>query len=187
MNRLNAATPAFYINTQRFSANNISTNLFCVNPESFLRASLSFSSIYLFSGVSCSLVACSRSSLRFRLFGSLQCSLFTIIRHTFEISDDSRMRITTKTIHRPLYNGGWLCTSLSVCIYPGVNSRAELVTLALGLRPERRFAAVGSGIMWPNCVPFILIQLFRTLTFNQLPVFFIINVKSWGIAFVASV
>ncbi len=40
MNRLNAATPAFYINTQEFnSANNyISTNLFCVNPdiESFL-------------------------------------------------------------------------------------------------------------------------------------------------------
>ena len=57
VNRLNAATPAFYINTQGFSANNISTNLFCVNPESFLRASLSFSSIYLFSGVSCSLVA----------------------------------------------------------------------------------------------------------------------------------
>ncbi len=37
VNRLNAATPAFYINTQEFnSANNISTNLFCVNPESFL-------------------------------------------------------------------------------------------------------------------------------------------------------
>ena len=37
MNRLNAATPAFHINTQEFnSANNISTNLFCVNPESFL-------------------------------------------------------------------------------------------------------------------------------------------------------
>ena len=50
VNRLNAATPAFYINTQGFSVlNNISTNLFCVNPESFLRASLSFSSIYLFS------------------------------------------------------------------------------------------------------------------------------------------
>ena len=31
MNRLNAATPAFYINTQEFSANNISTNLFCVS------------------------------------------------------------------------------------------------------------------------------------------------------------
>ncbi len=37
VNRLNAATPAFYINTQEFnSANNISANLFCVNPESFL-------------------------------------------------------------------------------------------------------------------------------------------------------
>ncbi len=30
MNRLNAATPAFYINTQGFSVNNISTNLFCI-------------------------------------------------------------------------------------------------------------------------------------------------------------
>ena len=37
MNRLNAATPAFYTNTQEFnSGNNISTNLFCVNPELFL-------------------------------------------------------------------------------------------------------------------------------------------------------
>ena len=37
MNRLNAATATFYINTQEFnSANNISTNLFCVNSESFL-------------------------------------------------------------------------------------------------------------------------------------------------------
>ena len=27
-----------------------------------------------------------------------------------------------------------------VCIYPGVNSRAELVTHAQGLRPERRLA-----------------------------------------------
>ena len=37
VNRSNAATPAFYINTQEFIiANNISTNLFCVNPESFL-------------------------------------------------------------------------------------------------------------------------------------------------------
>ncbi len=38
VNRLNAATPAFCINTQGFSVNNISTNLFCVNPESILRA-----------------------------------------------------------------------------------------------------------------------------------------------------
>ncbi len=31
-------------------------------------------------------------------------------------------------------------------IYPGVNSRAELVTLAPGLRPERRFAPLARGI-----------------------------------------
>ncbi len=30
--------------------------------------------------------------------------------------------------------------------YPGVNSRAELVTLALGLRPERRFAPLARGL-----------------------------------------
>ncbi len=31
-------------------------------------------------------------------------------------------------------------------IYPGVNSRAELVTLAPGLRPERRFAPLARGL-----------------------------------------
>ncbi len=31
-------------------------------------------------------------------------------------------------------------------IYPGVNSRAELVTLAPGLRPERRFATLARGL-----------------------------------------
>ncbi len=122
MNRLNAATPAFYINTQEFSANNLSTNLFCVNPESFLRASF-FSSTYLFSGVSCSLVA----RLRFRLFGSLQpVFALHVVRHIFEISDDSRMRITTKTVHDRNDDFGLRY----VRIYPGVNSRAELVTLA---------------------------------------------------------
>ena len=30
--------------------------------------------------------------------------------------------------------------------YPGVNSRAELVTLALGLRPERHFAPLARGL-----------------------------------------
>ena len=43
----------------------------------------------------------SRSCLRFRLFGSIQFSLFVIIRYIFEISDDSRMRRTTKTVERP--------------------------------------------------------------------------------------
>ena len=32
-----------------------------------------------------------------------------------------------------------------VRIYPNVNSRAELVTLALGLRPERRFTPLARG------------------------------------------
>ncbi len=42
-----------------------------------------------------------------------------------------------------------LCTSLAlrcVRIFPGVNSRAELVTLAPGLRPERRFAPLARGL-----------------------------------------
>ncbi len=34
---------------------------------------------------------------------------------------------------------------LYVRFYPGVNSRAELVTLAPGLRPERRFAPLAQG------------------------------------------
>ncbi len=31
-------------------------------------------------------------------------------------------------------------------IYPGVNSRVELVTLAPGLRPERRFPPLARGL-----------------------------------------
>ncbi len=38
-----------------------------------------------------------------------------------------------------------LCTSLC-SHFPGVNSRAELVTLAPGLRPERRFAPLARGL-----------------------------------------
>ena len=34
-----------------------------------------------------------------------------------------------------------------VRFYPGVNSRAELVTLAPGLRPERRFAPLARGLI----------------------------------------
>ena len=37
-----------------------------------------------------------------------------------------------------------------VRIFPGVNSRAELVTLAPGLRPERRFAPLARGLF--HCV-----------------------------------
>ncbi len=60
----------------------------------------------------------------------------------FEISDDSRMRITTKTVHDR--NDDFALRY--VRIYPGVNSRAELVTLAPGLRPERRFAPLARGL-----------------------------------------
>ncbi len=38
-----------------------------------------------------------------------------------------------------------LCTSC-VRIFPGVNSRAELVTIAPGLRPERREAPLARGL-----------------------------------------
>ena len=58
--------------------------------------------------------------------------------HIFEISDDSRMRITTKTVHDR--NDDFALHY--VRIYPGVNSRAELVTLA----PGKALRAVGSGI-----------------------------------------
>ena len=49
-----------------------------------------------------------------------------VVRHIFEISDDSRMRLTTKTVHDR--NDDFALRY--VRIYPGVNSRAELVTLA---------------------------------------------------------
>ena len=64
-----------------------------------------------------------------------------IVRHIFEISDDSRMRITTKSVHDK--NDDFALRY--VRIYPGVNSRAELVTLAPGLRLERRFAPLARG------------------------------------------
>ncbi len=42
-----------------------------------------------------------------------------------------------------------------VRIFPGVNSRAELVILAPGLRPERRFAPLARGLYifrnWELC------------------------------------
>ncbi len=65
-----------------------------------------------------------------------------IVRHIFEISDDSRMRITTKTVVRRssfVHDMEDDFALRYVRIYPGVNSRAELVTLAPGLRPERRW------------------------------------------------
>ncbi len=45
-----------------------------------------------------------------------------------------------------------------VRIFPGVNSRAELVTLAPGLRPERRFAPLARGQVFDDS---ILILLFN--------------------------
>ncbi len=94
----------------------------------------------------------SSSSLRFRLFGSFCVrSLFMIFRHIFEISDDSRMRITTKSVHDK--NDDFALRY--VRIYPGVNSRAELVTLAPGLRPERRFAPLARGKKTPAQLHFM--------------------------------
>ncbi len=97
MNRLNAATPAFDINTQEFSANIISTNLFCMSIQSRFPALLCLFPAFIFSGVSCSLVAVVLVFDFASVFGSLQCSLM-IVRHIFEISDDSRMRITLNDV-----------------------------------------------------------------------------------------
>ena len=73
-----------------------------------------------------------------------------VVRHIFEISDDSRMRITTKTVQRPTSNVHDMADDFAlryVRIYPGVNSRAELVTLAPGLRPERRLAPLARELI----------------------------------------
>ncbi len=50
-------------------------------------------------------------------------------------------------------------------IYPGVNSRAELVTLVPGLRPERRFAPLARGLI----VQFINDSTLATCTYNTVP------------------
>ncbi len=84
--------------TQEFSANNIFKKLvLCFNSESFLRGSLPFSSIYLFSGFSCGSCSLVAVVLVFVFAFSeafSQCLLFMLVRHIFEISDDLRMRIT---------------------------------------------------------------------------------------------
>ncbi len=57
--------------------------------------------------------------------------------HIFEISE-----MTTHPTMTPTFESAMLSFP------PGVNNRAELVTLAAGLRPEQRFdRAVGSGII----------------------------------------
>ena len=72
-----------------------------------------------------------------------------IVRHIFEIGDDSRMRITRKNrrssfvVRRSSFVHDMEddFALRYVRIYPGLNSRAELVTLAPALR------AVGSGLL----------------------------------------
>ena len=63
------------------------------------------------------------------------------VRFLFTSCNDSRMRITTKSVHDK--NDDFALRY--VRIYPSVNSRAELVTLAPRLRPERRFAPLARG------------------------------------------
>ena len=74
-------------------------------------------------------------------FKSLPLPLQTV-HHIYEISEmTTHERRTIVTRLRSLMDFSLRC----VRFYPGVNSRAELVTLAPGLRPEQ---AVGSGIIW---------------------------------------
>ncbi len=118
-----------HMNTQEFSANNISTNLFSVSIHSRFSALLClFQHLSLLRSL---LWSCgSSSSLRFPDFAFSEAfcvrSLFMIVRHIFEISDDSRMRKMTKSVHDK--NDDFALRY--VRIYPGVNSRAESVTLA---------------------------------------------------------
>ncbi len=64
------------------------------------------------------------------------------VRHIYEISEmTTRERRTIVMRPRSLMDFSLRC----VRFYPGVNSRAELVTLAPGLRPERRFAQLARG------------------------------------------
>ena len=96
----------------------------CFNPESFRRASLSFPALISSQE---SLVVLWQSFLSlFMPFRKPSVFALHVVRHIFEISDDSRMRITTKTVHDR--NDDFALRY--VRIYPGINSRAELVTLA---------------------------------------------------------
>ena len=112
-----------YINAQEFSANNISTNLFCVSIQSrfsalfclfpafissqkslvvlwqsFLSSFSSFRKPSVFAPLSYTILHYikDRSTISSNIIA--QCSLFMIVRHIFEIIDDSRMRITTRTV-----------------------------------------------------------------------------------------
>ena len=145
MNRLNAATPAFYINTQGLSANKLvllNQQTCFVSIQSRFSALLCLFPAFISSQVS--LVVLWQSFLSSFSPFRKPSAVFAlhVIRHIFEISNDSRMRITTKTVHDR--NDDFALRY--VRIYQGVNSRAELVTLAPGLRPERRFAPLARGL-----------------------------------------
>ena len=114
MNRLNTATPAFYINRQEFSANNISTNLFCVSIQT------RFCLFPAFISSQKSLVVSWQSFL----------SSFSPFPEAFSADYVEN----TESEFRSMEDDFAL---RYVRIYPVVNSRTELVTLAPGLRPEQ--------------------------------------------------
>ena len=104
MSRLNAASPGFYTYKYARDKSFIVQTIYqqtCFLFQSIVvspRSSVSFQHLSLLRSF---LWSCgSNSSLRFRLSKAFCVrSLFMIVRHIFEISDDSRMRITTKSVH----------------------------------------------------------------------------------------
>ncbi len=69
-----------------------------------------------------------------------------IVRHIFEISDEHAHAHNDKNRRSSFAHEMEDDFALRyVRIYPGVNSRAELVNLAPGLRLERRFAPLAGG------------------------------------------
>ncbi len=154
MNRLNAATPVLDLNIQEFSANNISTNLFCASIQIRLSALVCLFPAFISAQVSfCSLVAVVlvfvfASVFRNASVLALHSLQRSIVRHIFEITDDSRMRTMTKTVERPSLLDMEDDFALRYArIYPGANSRAELVTLVPGLRSQRLFAPLARGLI----------------------------------------
>ena len=78
-------------------------------------------------------------------FKSFPLPLLTV-RHIYEISEmTTHERRTIVTRPRSLMDFSLFTSFHCVRFCPGVNSRAELVTLAPGLRPERRFAPLAWG------------------------------------------
>ena len=95
----------------------LSTNLPCVSRHSQILAFFCIFPEIISLQESCG----SRFRFSSRLFGCLKCLLLLLVRHILEIRNDHRSLVSHDG-HTPE-----LQTSLNAFLFPGVNSRAELI------------------------------------------------------------